>query len=133
GAAGGLALWGVWRLSRRFVPAAQELEERLARPPGAGTPPGGGRLPPPSRLAPGPFFPRAAPPSPRRVPPPPPSPPPPPAPASRLCTAFALVAGLLLGWMMLWRGNLLGPVVAHALVNGINLRKLGRAAAAERG
>ena len=46
---------------------------------------------------------------------------------------FALVAGLLLGGMMLWRGNLLSPVLAHALVNGINLRQLGRAAAAEHG
>jgi hypothetical protein len=27
---------------------------------------------------------------------------------------------------MLWRGNLLAPVTAHALVNGINLRTLGR-------
>jgi Type II CAAX prenyl endopeptidase Rce1-like len=44
----------------------------------------------------------------------------------RLWTAFAALAGAALGGLMLWRGNLLGPVAAHALVNGVNLRRLAR-------
>ncbi len=47
-----------------------------------------------------------------------------------LWTAFALVAGALFGGLMLWRGNLLAPVVAHVLVNAVNLRRLGAEAAA---
>lgn len=56
--------------------------------------------------------------------------------AFRLWTAFAALAGAALGGLMIWRGNLLGPVAAHALVNGINLRRLARhgaARAAQRG
>lgn len=49
-----------------------------------------------------------------------------PGPSYRVWTAFAGVAGLVLAGLMLWRGNLLAPVVAHALVNGINLGKLTR-------
>ncbi len=41
-------------------------------------------------------------------------------------TLFAAIAGALLGGLMWWRGNLLGPVLGHALVNGINLRRLAR-------
>ena len=37
---------------------------------------------------------------------------------------LALVAGALLGGLMAWRGNLLGPVVGHVLVNAVNLRRL---------
>jgi membrane protease YdiL (CAAX protease family) len=44
--------------------------------------------------------------------------------AFRLWTVFALVAGLVLGGVMAWRGNLLGPVVGHFLVNAVNLRRL---------
>lgn len=44
----------------------------------------------------------------------------------RLWTAFAAVAGLLFGGLMVWRGNLLAPVVAHVLVNAVNLRELSR-------
>ncbi|HEY0558077.1 MAG TPA: CPBP family intramembrane glutamic endopeptidase [Thermoanaerobaculia bacterium] len=44
--------------------------------------------------------------------------------AFRLWTLFAVVAGALLGGLMVWRGNLLGPVVGHVLVNGVNLRRL---------
>lgn len=52
-----------------------------------------------------------------------------PGPAFRLWTGFAALAGAALGGLMLWRGNLLAPVVAHALVNAVNLRRLaGRAA-----
>jgi hypothetical protein len=42
----------------------------------------------------------------------------------RLWTAFAVVAGGLFGGLMLWRGNLLAPIVAHFLVNAVNLSRL---------
>jgi membrane protease YdiL (CAAX protease family) len=42
----------------------------------------------------------------------------------RLWTVFALTAGFLLGGLMFWRGNLLGPVVAHFVVNAVNLSRL---------
>ncbi len=44
--------------------------------------------------------------------------------AFRLWTVFALLAGLVLGGLMVWRGNLLGPAVGHFLVNAVNLRRL---------
>ncbi|HEX9943768.1 MAG TPA: type II CAAX endopeptidase family protein [Thermoanaerobaculia bacterium] len=44
--------------------------------------------------------------------------------AFRLWTLFALLAGAILGGIMAWRGNLLGPVVGHCLVNAVNLRRL---------
>jgi membrane protease YdiL (CAAX protease family) len=48
--------------------------------------------------------------------------------AFRLWTLFALLAGGVLGLLMHWRGNLLGPVTGHFLVNAVNLRRLaGRA------
>jgi len=47
-----------------------------------------------------------------------------PGPAFRLWTLFAAVAGMLLGGLMSWRGNLLGPIVGHVLVNAVNLRRL---------
>lgn len=47
-----------------------------------------------------------------------------PGPAYRMWTLFAGVAGLVLGGLMLWRGNLLAPVVAHVVVNGFNLFRL---------
>ena len=40
--------------------------------------------------------------------------------------AFSLVAGLALGLLFDATGNLVAPVVAHALVNGVNLRLLTR-------
>lgn len=46
--------------------------------------------------------------------------------AFRLWTLFAVVAGGLMGGIMAWRGNLLGPVVSHFLVNAVNLRRLAR-------
>jgi membrane protease YdiL (CAAX protease family) len=39
-------------------------------------------------------------------------------------TAGALIAGALLGALMLWRGNLLAPVLCHVLVNAVQLRRL---------
>lgn len=41
-----------------------------------------------------------------------------------LWTATALVAGALLGALMLWRGNLCAPIVCHVLVNAVQLRRL---------
>ena len=45
-------------------------------------------------------------------------------PAFRLWTAFAAVAGVSFGALMLWRGNLVAPIVAHVLVNAVNLLRL---------
>ena len=39
-------------------------------------------------------------------------------------TAFAGVAGLALAGLMLWRGNLLAPILAHVVVNAVNLNQL---------
>ena len=47
-----------------------------------------------------------------------------PGPAFRLWTLFAFVAGLVFGGLTVWTGNLLAAVVAHVLVNGVNLRRL---------
>jgi membrane protease YdiL (CAAX protease family) len=47
-----------------------------------------------------------------------------PGPSYRVWTGFAAVAGLALAGLMIWRGNLLAPVVTHALVNGVNLTRL---------
>ncbi|HEY3491630.1 MAG TPA: type II CAAX endopeptidase family protein [Solirubrobacterales bacterium] len=44
--------------------------------------------------------------------------------AFRVWTLFAVVAGGLFGLLMEWRGNLLAPVIAHFVVNGVNLRRL---------
>lgn len=44
--------------------------------------------------------------------------------AYRAWTAFAGVAGLALAGLMLWRGNLLAPVIAHVVVNAVNLDRL---------
>ena len=41
-----------------------------------------------------------------------------------LWTLFALIAGLLLGALVLWRGTLLAAVVAHVSVNAIGLLRL---------
>jgi hypothetical protein len=49
-----------------------------------------------------------------------------PGPAFRAWTAFAAVAGLVFAGLVLWRGTLLAPMVAHALVNGVNLTRLSR-------
>jgi membrane protease YdiL (CAAX protease family) len=46
--------------------------------------------------------------------------------AFRLWTLFAGVAGLLFAGLVVWRGNLLAPIVGHFLVNAINLRRLSR-------
>lgn len=41
-------------------------------------------------------------------------------------TFSALVAGLLFGQLFLWSGDLTGPVVAHFVVNWLNLRHIAR-------
>lgn len=43
-----------------------------------------------------------------------------------LWTLFALIAGAVFGGLALTRGNLLAPIVAHVLVNAVNLRRLSR-------
>jgi membrane protease YdiL (CAAX protease family) len=42
----------------------------------------------------------------------------------RLWTLFAALAGGVFGALMLWRGNLLAPIVGHFLVNAVNLSRL---------
>lgn len=44
--------------------------------------------------------------------------------AFRVWTAFAFVAGVVLGLLMAWRGNLLASVVAHMVVNGVSLTRI---------
>jgi len=41
-------------------------------------------------------------------------------------TGFAILAGALFGVLFLWTGNLIAPVTAHVVVNGINLPLLAR-------
>ena len=50
----------------------------------------------------------------------------------RVWGLFALVAGLAFGQLVAWRGALGGAVVAHALVNGVNLLRLARSVADRR-
>ena len=47
-----------------------------------------------------------------------------PGPSRWVWVAWATVTGLLLGAMFQLTGSLLGPICAHALVNGINLSYL---------
>ena len=42
----------------------------------------------------------------------------------RVWTLFALIAGLLFAALTVWSGNLLAAIVAHAVVNGVNLRRV---------
>jgi membrane protease YdiL (CAAX protease family) len=44
----------------------------------------------------------------------------------KVWTAFAGIAGLTMAGLMIWRGNLLAPVVTHVLVNAVNLGRLSR-------
>ena len=39
-----------------------------------------------------------------------------------------LAMGLAFGWLYEWTGQLLAPIVAHTVVNGINLPRLARRA-----
>ena len=42
----------------------------------------------------------------------------------RYWTLFAFIGGSVMGGLMVWRGNLLAPIVCHALVNGVNLGRM---------
>ncbi|HEY2740106.1 MAG TPA: CPBP family intramembrane glutamic endopeptidase [Thermoanaerobaculia bacterium] len=46
--------------------------------------------------------------------------------AFRLWTLFAAIAGLVFAGLVVWRGNLLAPIVGHFLVNAVNLGRLAR-------
>jgi len=48
-------------------------------------------------------------------------------------TGFAVLVGFLLGWLFEATGNLVAPVVAHAVVNALNLRFLALHYAGEAG
>lgn len=39
---------------------------------------------------------------------------------------YAVVMGFAFGWLFEWTGNILAPIVAHTVVNGINLPRLAR-------
>ena len=39
---------------------------------------------------------------------------------------YAVVMGFAFGWLFEWTGQLLAPIVAHSVVNGINLPRLAR-------
>jgi len=41
-------------------------------------------------------------------------------------TAFAVAMGFLLGGIQVYTGSLVGPLVAHVVVNAVNLRRIGR-------
>ena len=126
GLAGGLALVGVWDLGRRRVPAMRRLEDQLARHIGPLDAGEASALALISGFAEEIFF-RGA------------------VQASwgflwataiftlmhtgsdrsfRWWTLFAFVAALVFGGLTLYRGNILAAVVAHALVNAVNLRRL---------
>ena len=49
-----------------------------------------------------------------------------PSPALRLWGLFALIAGGLFGGLVAWRGTLAPAVVAHVVVNALNLLRLSR-------
>lgn len=126
GAAAGLLLLGIWELARRHFGTARQLESQLAEILGPLQPPEIIGLALISGFAEELFFRGAVQGSwgwfPATVlfallhtgP----------GAAYRVWTAFAGIAGLVLAGLMVWRGNLLAPVVAHALVNGLNLGKL---------
>lgn len=126
GAAAGLALLACWWALRRLLPAARALEDRLGELLGGLTAPQAVALAALSGFAEELFFRGAVQGAvgwlaasllfallhsgPGRE--------------LRLWTLFALCAGLLFGALMLWRGNLLAPVVAHFVVNAVNLYRL---------
>lgn len=128
GLAGGALLLGVWALARRYFPAALKLESQLAEVLGPLVPGEIIGLALISGFSEELFFRAAVQGSwgwfpatvlfallhtgPGRT--------------YRIWTVFAGVAGLVLAGLMIWRNNLLAPVVAHALVNGYNLGKLTR-------
>lgn len=131
GAAGGLALLGLWAAARRALPLARDLEDQLAALLGALDPGEAVALALLSGFAEELFFRGAVQGAwgwlpatllfallhsgPGR--------------AFRLWTLFAAAAGLLFAGFVAWRGNLAPAIVAHAVVNGVNLLSLARRAA----
>jgi membrane protease YdiL (CAAX protease family) len=126
GVAAGLALVGVWRLGRHFLPAARELNEQLGHLLGGISRGDAIALALLSGFAEELFF-RGAVQSawgwfpatvlfaalhtgPGR--------------GLKLWTVFALLAGLLFAGLVAWRGNLLPAILGHVLVNAINLSEL---------
>lgn len=126
GIGSGLVLLGIWWSAERLFPLARQLEDQLAAVLGALSAPEAFGLAVISGLAEELFFRGAVQgqwgwlpatvlfavlhSGPGR--------------AFRLWTLFAVLAGALFGGLMLWRGNLLAPVIGHFLVNGVNLRRL---------
>jgi len=126
GAAAGGALLACWEALRRLLPAARDLEQRLGELLGGLTTPQAIALAAMSGFSEELFFRGAVQGAvgwlaasllfallhsgPGRE--------------LRLWTLFALCAGLLFGALMLWRGNLLAPALAHFLVNAVNLYRL---------
>lgn len=49
-----------------------------------------------------------------------------PSSALRLWSLYAAAAGLLFSGLVLWTGNLLAPIAAHMLINGIGLWRMSR-------
>jgi membrane protease YdiL (CAAX protease family) len=128
GGAAGLLLVGAWRLASRYLKTARDLESALSKVLGSITTAEAFGLALLSGFAEEVFFRGALQQSIGLVPatllfallhsgP---------GRAFRLWTLFAALAGLLFGALMLWRGNLLAPVVGHFVVNAINLRSLSR-------
>ncbi|MDX1501313.1 MAG: CPBP family intramembrane glutamic endopeptidase [Thermoanaerobaculia bacterium] len=126
GATGGLALVGLWRGMRRFFPTARELERKIAELLGPLQTSEAMALALLSGFAEELFFRGAVqgawgwplatlvfallhtg-----------------PGPAFRAWTGFAAGAGLLLAGLAEWSGSLLAPIVAHVLVNAVNLLRL---------
>jgi CAAX protease family protein len=126
GAGAGLLLVAVWRLGRRFVPAARELNDLIAKLLAGLTRADALGLALLSGFAEELFFRGAVQGALGWIP------------ATllfgllhtgpgrpfRLWTLFALAAGFLFAGLVLWRGNLLPAIVGHALVNAINLTEL---------
>ncbi len=126
GLAGGVLLLGAWAGASRWLPGARELERKLAALLSELTPADAFGLAVLSGLAEELFFRGAVQGSWGLIPatllfgalhtgP---------GKAFRLWTLFAVLAGFMLGGLMFWRGNLLAPILAHFLVNAVNLRRL---------
>ena len=49
-----------------------------------------------------------------------------PGPGLWIWTVYAFGAGLVLGALFQWTGDVVAPVVAHTVLNGMNLSWLGR-------
>jgi membrane protease YdiL (CAAX protease family) len=43
-----------------------------------------------------------------------------------LWSVYAVLMGFAFGWLYEWTGQLVAPIAAHVIVNGINLPRLAR-------